>query len=216
MRCVVLLLCLIAPLTPAANADPITATQTLTFDGLATNIEPLPESYGGLTWETMWAINPGGGDLELPAESGYFNGIVSGDSVAFNADGAPATILGATPFTFNSAYFTAAWHTGLNLSIIAYSGNTAAFSATLTLNPSAPSLFAPNWSGIDRLSFVSSGGQSGVPGWGGTQFALDNFTFASTPVPEPSTLVLLGTSLLAALALRGRRRDKVRGELDEH
>jgi hypothetical protein len=209
MRCAVLALWLVASLTSAAAADPITVTKTLTFDGLVTQtFEPLPESYGGLAWENMWVVNPAQFPFQPPAPtaSGYFKGIVSGDSVAFNAGGLPAAVSGSTEFTFNSAYFTAAWNTDLNLNITAYSEDTAVFGALLTLNPSAPLFFAPNWSGIDRLSFVSTGGQDAGFGGEGTQFALDNFVFTSTPIPEPSSLVLLGTTLLAVLAVRGRRR----------
>jgi PEP-CTERM motif len=209
MRCVVLVLCLIAFLTPAAAGDPIAVTQTLTFDGLVTQTEePLPRSYGGLTWENMWVLNPLQNPSPEYAASGYFAGIVSGDSVAFNAGGAPATVLGSTAFTFNSAHFTAAWNTDLNLNITAYSGDAAIFAVSLTLNPSGPLFFAPNWSGIDRLSFASTGGQDAGFGGKGTHFALDNFVFTSTPIPEPSTLVLLGTSLLAALAVGGRRQPR--------
>jgi len=209
MRCVVLVLCLIAFLTPAAAGDPIAVTQTLTFDGLVTQTgEPLPQSYGGLKWENMWVVNPTQNLFEVYAISGYVPGTVSGDSVAYNAIGQPAAVIGSTAFTFNSAYFTAAWNTDLNLNITAYSGDTAIFAAFLTLNPSGPLFFAPNWSGIDRLSFVSSGGQNAGFGGFGTHFALDNFVFTSTPIPEPSTLALLGTSLLVALAVRGRRRPR--------
>jgi hypothetical protein len=188
------------PLTVGiARADSVRAADatqpiTLTFEGFvgATNAILTLSEYGGLTWQNFGVLNgprrPG---------SGYDVGTISRSSVALNLVGQPASVLGSG-FTFEGGYFTAAWRTGLNLNIRAFSGMTEQFTAALTLNPFAPTLFAANWPGIDRLLFVSSGGIDVFPQRGsGTHFALDNFTFrpeSAPPVPEPSTLLLLATS----------------------
>jgi hypothetical protein len=108
MRFVVLALCLVGCATPAAVADPITVTQTLTFEGIPNDgdsVLPPLDSHGGLTWQNFSVTNTV--RRGYPLESGYVNGTISGDFVAFNSGGDPAGVLGSTPFTFNSAYFTA-------------------------------------------------------------------------------------------------------------
>ena len=54
--------------------------------------------------------------------------------------------------------------------------------------------------------FKSYGGIDVVEGGGGVHFAMDDFTYNSTSVPEPSTLLLVGSGLFGLAIFRKRSR----------
>jgi len=62
------------------------------------------------------------------------------------------------------------------------------------LNNLSFTAFQPlNWTGIDALSFMTEG----------FHFGMDNFEYQpSAPVPEPATLLLLGSGLIGFARLR--------------
>src|SRR5689334_10327481 len=188
------------------NADPIAvarpASTTLDFEGLTDN-EVMLGDYGGLHWANFFALN---NQTAVPPDfvGGYKSGATSGSVVAFgfNAQGQRAAISGPS-FTFNSGNFTAAFRTNLRL-IVFGEGSGQTHVAKLTLNPFAPTLFAPNWTGIDRLEFAPTGGTEALPRSGsGSNFVLDDFTFtgAATTTPEPTPLLMLVTAALAGILL---------------
>jgi hypothetical protein len=65
--------------------------------------------------------------------------------------------------------------------------------------------FRFNFTDIDRLKFISSGGQkafSGLYADDGTHFVMDNFTFELVPEPSSLLLVVAGALLLAPVVRR--------------
>ena len=188
----------------AARAEPISiaaaAQTTLTFEDLPENDSRI-RSYGGLQWDTFFVENI---RTQIPPgiETGYRPGATSGVHVAFSDR--RAAILGPS-FTFNSGQFTAAWRTGLSLNIVG-EGRGEVHDATLTLNPFAPTLFAPNWTGIQHLTFIPSGGIDAFPNSGsGKNFVLDDFTFSAlAPTPEPTPLLLAAIGLIGIAIRRWR------------
>jgi len=175
---------------------------TITFDDLSGG--SIPNGYGGLNWSNFYSLN---GDTY--GLSGYQNGVVSHSNVVYNAYGDPAAVSGS-PFTFNSAYFTAAWNDRLNIEAIGYLAGTAIYDTTFVVNTSGPTLETFNWSNIDEVYFRSSGGVNHGYNGGGEHFAMDNFTINGSPaaVPEPASLIVwfvLGGGGIAMSRLRKRK-----------
>lgn len=210
----------------------IAQAQTINFDDLNTSRPPnppnpapssicpvpqLPNGYHGFNWNNFYVLKgsqyfdpylfvPGLTYCVPPG--GYRNGVVSSPNVAFNGLGSPASVSSTNPFTFNSVYMTGAFNNGLNVRVEGYLGASLLYSQLLVLNTFAPTLFVFDWTGVDAVSFTSSGGISGGYIGNGTEIAFDNMTMSPTVTPEPVTLVLLGTGLAGIGGVIRRRRQK--------
>jgi hypothetical protein len=178
----------------------------VTFDDLSDGGggTPISSPYHGLNWTNFGVLNT----VLYPNPSGYKNGTVSAPNVAYNENGLPASISGTSPFTFNSAYFTAAWNDGLNVTVVGKLGGVAVLgdSTIFTVDTSGPTLETFDWTNVDEVDFSSIGG-SQHPGFitPGFQFVMDNMTI-NEPVasaPEPSSV---GMALLLGLGVLGAAR----------
>lgn len=159
----------------------------LTFDNISTNrIASIPNDYGELSWENFSYAN----SSSNPAYEGggYLNGKVSGDYIAFNRYGDPATLRSSGLFDFSSAYLSSAWNNGLSVTVEGLNDGSPLYSSTVTVDTTSPKLIDFNYIGVDELRFTSSGGVNGgfedSRGREGTQFVLDNFTFREVPVVD--------------------------------
>lgn len=183
----------------------ISASATvINFDNLSNSAAVVSEDF---SWSNFRIANQ-----NVTIMSGYINGTVSPDNVAYNAFGEAASIKsnGSTDFTFNGTYLTGAWNDGLNVSIIGKRDGTNTFTTTVQVNTAAPIWFTFDWL-VDELLFTSSGGVDSplYPGGSGTHFAMDNFTYneISQAVPEPGSLALLSLAVIG-LGVAGRRKTK--------
>ncbi|MEH1937071.1 MAG: PEP-CTERM sorting domain-containing protein [Nostoc sp.] len=184
----------------------------LTFDDIApiSDFDPIPNGYGGFNWDNFYYRNGSDSAVLL---TGYDNGRVSGDYVSFNWFGDPALISDSV-FDFNSAYLTAAWNDGLSVTVEGLNNGATLYSKTVVVDTTQPTLVNFDYFGVDQLRFTSFGGVE--PDYlqkkgGGTQFALDNFTFneKATSVPEPTFLpALLSIATLSAGSVLRRKQLK--------
>ena len=159
-----------------------------------------------LNWNNFYVL----ANTDAP-NSGYANGAVSGTNVAYNGFGSQAVTSGS-PFTFNSAYFTAAWNDGLNVTVTGFLLGSQVDQTTFTINTAGPFLETFDWTNVDTLKFDSSGGShhAGFIG-SGTHFAMDDFRFneaVSSAVPLPSTAIVGLTLLGGCVGVQVLRRQK--------
>ena len=199
-------------------ASPASA-DIITFDDLAPpvfehnyNAEQIPNGYQGLTWSTyFWVLDTTSYQNWYPS-SGYENGTVSQDNVAFNFAENDVSFSSATPFTLNSFYLTAAWQNQLNVQIDASLGGTSVYSMLWQVGTSGPTSFiSPNVL-ADLVTFHSEGGtdagfiaNDGNPGCC-THFAIDNLSVDVNSVPLPAALPLFASGLVGLGWLSRRRR----------
>ena len=176
----------------------------LTFDDisdLSDNSYPIPDGYGGFNWEDFYYMNA----PSVWPDSGYDNGIVSGDYVAFPSkfyEPGTGRITGNL-FTFNGAYLTAAWRDGLSVQFDGYLNDVLLYSTTVVVDTTGPTWFDFDYIGIDELAFSAYGGiqNPNYPFQEGTHFAMDNFTY----IPEPGIILFFG---LGSLLIRIKRNKK--------
>jgi len=183
------------------------ASKVLTFDDITTNHYGVIRDYGGLNWYnfhvTKGSKDPG---------SGYDNGTVSGDYVAYT----PWVRVGSNSrylMDFKGVYLTAAWHDDLNIKVEGILDEEIEYSQTVVVDTDEPTWFEFNFEHINYLKFTSFGGvQADNVEGSGTQFVMDNFTY--TPLPEPGSvlgLVTLG-ALGAGSAIKRKQKHKHRGD----
>jgi PEP-CTERM motif len=179
-----------APLAPSYPYG----TVTIGFDDLPGSFSPVPNGYYNLGWNNFYYLD---GVNYSGNPSGYQNGVVSPNNVAYNAFGNPASIYSAhvDPFYVLSGFVTAAWRDNLEINITGYYGGNPVISGDFFINTDGPTYFyATGIAWIDDLVFTTSGGVNHGYNGDGTHVALDDLTVHTTP--EPATMLLLGTGIL--------------------
>jgi hypothetical protein len=133
----------------------------ITFDDLPDSFpgDPTPNGYGGLDWDHLYVLD--GSNINTfygISASGYANGVVSPNKIAFNYYGSMAITTSASAFNLVSGYFTAAFNNNLSLEVKGYNGTTLLYDQIYTLNPYSPINMALNMNNITEADFNSSGG----------------------------------------------------------
>lgn len=171
------------------------------FDDIAGDY--VPESYKGLKWANAGVLHK-----DAYPGSGYDIGAISGSYVAYGgwSSSIPMKITSdGDAFSFNSAYFTAAWEPTVQLLIEGFidDDDIADYTVTLNLDNASPLFFEANWINLRELRLTTL---SATPL---QHFAVDNLMInedVPVEVPEPMTLGLVGMGLLGIAGARRRKR----------
>ncbi|MBV8971292.1 MAG: PEPxxWA-CTERM sorting domain-containing protein [Sphingomonadaceae bacterium] len=175
---------------------------TLNFDDLSPG--EAFASYAGFSFTNFYAL-----DARTFVPSGYANGVISRENVAYNGNGYSAVIASATAFSLTSADLTAAWNDGLTVNVIGSLKGAIAYTQNFILDTTGPLLAVFNHAAVDRVQIVSFGGvhHDGYDSGYGTQLAIDDLTLdrvggvhSDTTIPEPASWALLtvGFALVGA------------------
>lgn len=180
-----------------AFAAPLRAQTTLGFEGLTGTY--VPQGYGGFSWlggygEGSWVLaNPWGPDNGYPdllrPSSGTQNAWANGGTRL------DMVFASATLFDFNSAYLSGAYGSCFgnggseNQTVRGFLAGLELYNTTVSLSCSVMQQFSFNFVGIDQVTFDQN------------NYALlvDDITINGSAVPEPASLVLLATGLVALI-----------------
>lgn len=149
---------ILSAIVPGRNhADPeAPGAKTANFDDLMTSdaILEIPSGYEGLNWSYWVATNN-----RFYEGEGYINATVSGDFVAYNSSGVPATISRAEPFDFRGTYVTAAWPRGETDGLVTVQGwrkGEVIYEDTFKLWNAGGVYFQADYSQVDKVTFSHS------------------------------------------------------------
>ena len=224
----------LAAVLPAALSVEAARAQLPTIGAptpLVLNFEPLTTAagcddntisvYGGLTWTGWGAINSPycgnlGGGLPL---NGFWYGATSGVNVGYIQlppfsdpfGGLSAEIaFGGGTFDLLDAWLTAAWTTGLDVSVLGYNGATLVGTRNFRLDYTAPTLATFDLHGITSARFSTRGGTPRFELGGlGNILVMDDLSVVrrdAAVVPEPATLLLVASGLVVVAVTVRRRR----------
>ncbi len=193
---------LLAALSLAALALVPTAAhaQTLGFDNLACGSGAAVGTYQTFSFNGFLCYDA---TVVNAFPNNLANGVKSFNNVIYNRSGSGATITRANPFTFTSAWVTAARANYAETYRFTgrHNGVTVGFVDVLTGN--LPQFVTFNFVGIDSVLFTNISNPSSNAG-----LLMDDVTFngAVTTTPEPASIALLATGFAGLLAVGRRRR----------
>jgi IPTL-CTERM motif len=191
----------------------VSVAKTITFEALVCGGGLLIRNgYEGLNWTNFYCIDATTSGVN---PSGYPNGRVSGNNVAFNGSGNPATFAFTAPvggrFRLVSMNLTGAWNNNLQVRIQTFRGGVPVTDTTSTVQTTGPTLVVVNANDIDSVTMTGSGGGNAGFGGNGTHFVMDDLVIADAeyPVTSVPTLsdwaLLLLCGLMFAAAYRNRK-----------
>jgi hypothetical protein len=193
-----LLLASVVALTFASLVPQLAHATVVTFDDLAGDASSVPDGYGGFDWNNLTTVGSVNAVNFGYQNTGYGAGTVSGSNVIFNWNGASPvgiTLATAGTFTYVGAFFTGAWENETVSFTGLLNGAVVDTSAAYTITTAAARFIELDWTGINELIIANTG----------MQWAMDNFTFSASPVPEPAGMTLFSLALCGLGLLRRRR-----------
>lgn len=142
---------------------------TVSFDDLTSSdtLYEIPSGYGGLFWGNWIATHH-----KFYRGSGYVNGTVSAEYIAYNSSGHPATMWtqNGETFDFVGTYISVAWPRAEKdfIYVKAWNGDTLKHTEKLRLETSGSVYLQADYRGITKLEFTSGNYE---------RIVLDDFSF---------------------------------------
>ena len=152
------------------DVDPLPTSIVVGFDDFTTanTLAEIPNGYGGLNWSNWVATH-----RILYGGPGYVNVATSGEYVAYNSSGNPATVSSDQPFDFVGASVGSAWPEGEQYDVVvrAWRGDELVHVDRLSPSTAGPVFFDADYRSITRLVMESEAN------W---QFVVDDAEFRVT------------------------------------
>lgn len=199
MRLIRQALCSVGLLVVVAGTS---AAQTIGFEGLTPGTSlNTPYGYAGMTWSGSsglfsWVVASAGSGLDRPS---------SGTQNAWSNGGAMLTMQSLNAFNFFSVYMSgingACSNTpnGVTQTVRGFLGATELYSQTVSLNCSKMTQYVFNYSGVDKIQWEFA--QPSV-----VNLLVDDIAIeAVTATPEPASIALIATGLVALIPVARRR-----------
>ena len=181
------------------------SAEVITFNSLPGNGTPIPNGFAGLDWNNFYDMDM---NVLLPpaAMIQLANSVPSATTFAYNNGGAPAAFSATSMFTFDSAWLALDGSTPMTVEVMGLLGGNVVDHVTLVLSSPVPVQETFNWSGVDAVRFVP---QLSATSSGKMQFALSEIVINSPAVPEPASMLLLGSGVgLVITRLRKNKSSK--------
>jgi len=136
------------------DLDPMPTSVVVGFDDFTTakTLAEIPNGYGGLNWSNWVATH-----RILYGGPGYVNVATSGEYVAYNSSGNPATVSSDQPFDFVGASIGSAWPEGERYDVVirAWRGEELVHTDRLSPATAGPVFFDADYRNITRLEMAS-------------------------------------------------------------
>ncbi len=172
----------------------LSAAEVITFNSLPGNGTAIPNGFAGMDWNNFYDVSM----AQMLTGNNEPGGALN-TSFATNPAGAPAWFTSTGTFSFASALLAMDGTSPLRLEVVGLLNGKVVDQAMLTLSSAVPAQETFNWSGIDGVRFVPQPGINGK-----LQFALSQLVVNVASVPEPTSLLLLGSGL-GMLCIQARK-----------
>ncbi len=176
------------------------SAEVITFNSLPGNGAAIPNGFAEMDWTNFYDVSM--------AELLTGNNVPGGAPFAtFATDngGQPAWFASTGTFSFASAMLGTMGAVPMRVEVVGLLNGKVVDQSMLTLTGSVPVKETFNWAGINGVRFESPSAANGKP----SQFALSQLVINAASVPEPTSMLLLGSGLgmlcIQARKLRGRK-----------
>jgi hypothetical protein len=176
--------------------------EVITFNSLPGNGTAIPNGFAGMDWNNFYDVSM----AELL--TGNVPGTASSNNTTFATNNGltPAWFTSTGTFSFDSAMLSTDGVDPMRLEVLGLLNGNVVDRAMLTLSSPVPVQVTFNWSGFDGVRFVP---QPVANSSEKVQFALSQLVINVASVPEPTSLLLMGSGLgmlcIQARKLLGRK-----------